>query len=246
MIGLEYILQLTGVQQKDLAEKLGINKQNLTLWIKGKQNISKKYLPILADFFNIPQEYFQKDISEIDKIKIQNFKLEQDLEKSVYNYEDTIYDEESDDYITIPEIGYDQSIVEAEQYNNAKIEKLETLRKIGDVITNQKPEDDLHDIISKITGRAELFDRFADMVQSEEVENYILHEVMRAIELTTKSLNQKNKIWDKGRPKSKAVEDERPMVQELYAVINKHVQERNETVKQIATLMKETENDDLF
>lgn len=72
MIGLEYILQLTGIQQKDLAEKLGINKQNITLWIKSKQNIPKKYLPVLSNIFGLEQSFFQLELSEIDKLSIQN------------------------------------------------------------------------------------------------------------------------------------------------------------------------------
>ena len=246
MMGLEFIRKQYDISLADLAKEIGVSRQFISKWETGEKSIPDKRLECLSQFFNVPTEYFKKQLSEIDKIKIQNFKLEQDLEKSVYDYEDTVYDEESDDYITIPEIGYDQSIVEAEQYNNAKIEELETLEKIEDIITDQQPEDDLYDIISKMTGRAELFDRFADMVQSDEVENYILHEVMRAIELTTKSLNHKNKILGKSRPKSKSVEDERPIVQELYAVINKYIQERNETAKEIAALIKDTENDDLF
>ncbi|MCH4239847.1 MAG: helix-turn-helix domain-containing protein [Oscillospiraceae bacterium] len=72
MIGLEYILQLEGMQKKDLAEKLGINKQNITLWIKGKQNISQKYLPILSNIFGLEQSYFQEELTETDKLAIQN------------------------------------------------------------------------------------------------------------------------------------------------------------------------------
>ena len=53
MIGLEYILEIFKIQQKDLAEELGIKKQNITLWIKGKQNISKKYLPILSSYISM-------------------------------------------------------------------------------------------------------------------------------------------------------------------------------------------------
>ena len=70
MIGLELILRLYGMQQKDLAENLGINKQNITLWIKGKQNIPKKYLPILADIFGLDDAFFTANIHEI-KIKLQ-------------------------------------------------------------------------------------------------------------------------------------------------------------------------------
>jgi uncharacterized protein YjcR len=35
------------MQHIELAEKLGIKKQNINLWIKRKQNIPKKYLPVL-------------------------------------------------------------------------------------------------------------------------------------------------------------------------------------------------------
>ena len=39
------------MQHIELAEKLGIKKQNINMWIKGKQNIPKKYLPILEELF---------------------------------------------------------------------------------------------------------------------------------------------------------------------------------------------------
>ncbi len=92
--GLEYILALYDMQHIELAEKLGIKKQNINMWIKGKQNISKKYLPVLEELFSIKQEYFNKDIDEIDKLEIQKEKLKRDLnpiiekQQSVYIGED--------------------------------------------------------------------------------------------------------------------------------------------------------------
>jgi len=44
---LEYILSLYNMQHIKLAEKLEIKKQSINFWIKGKQKIPKKYLPIL-------------------------------------------------------------------------------------------------------------------------------------------------------------------------------------------------------
>ena len=41
LIGLEFILELYGMQQIELAEKLGIKKQNINLWIKRKQKSLK-------------------------------------------------------------------------------------------------------------------------------------------------------------------------------------------------------------
>lgn len=92
--GLEYILALYDMQHIELADKLGIKKQNINMWIKGKQNISKKYLPVLEELFSIKQEYFNKDIDEIDKLEIQKEKLKNELnpiiekQQSVYIGED--------------------------------------------------------------------------------------------------------------------------------------------------------------
>jgi hypothetical protein len=41
------------MQHIELAEKLGIKKQNINLWIKRKQNIPQKYLPVLQELFGI-------------------------------------------------------------------------------------------------------------------------------------------------------------------------------------------------
>lgn len=79
MIGLEYILNLYNMQHIELAEKLGIKKQNINLWIKQKQNIPKKYLPILEEIFNLDRKYFTKELDEIDKLEIQKEKLKSEL-----------------------------------------------------------------------------------------------------------------------------------------------------------------------
>lgn len=75
MIGLEYVLKLFEMTQQELADKLEIKQQNIDSWIKGKRNIPKKWLPILAEIFNIPEKYFQKELIGNDKEKIQFMKL---------------------------------------------------------------------------------------------------------------------------------------------------------------------------
>ena len=84
MIGLEYILNLYNLQHIELAEKLGIKKQNINMWVKGRQNIPKKYLPVLEELFGIDQSYFGHELSEIDQLEIQKEKLKRDL-KPVIN-----------------------------------------------------------------------------------------------------------------------------------------------------------------
>lgn len=87
MNGLEYILNLYNMQHISLAEMLGIKKQNINMWIKGKQNIPKKHLPILEDYFGLDKSYFTKELSEIEKLEIQKEKLKKDLKPVIKKYE---------------------------------------------------------------------------------------------------------------------------------------------------------------
>lgn len=81
MIGLELILNLKKMSFKDLADRLGITKQNISMWISTERKIPKKYLQQLEEILNIPKEYYQKEIVEIDKLQIEKLVLEKcDLE----------------------------------------------------------------------------------------------------------------------------------------------------------------------
>ncbi|EPS49563.1 DNA-binding protein [Clostridium botulinum A1 str. CFSAN002368] len=85
MLGLEYILGLYNMQHVELAEKLGIKKQNINMWIKKKQKIPKKYLPILEEIFRLNKKYFSEDLSEIEKLEIQKEKLKKELKPVIKN-----------------------------------------------------------------------------------------------------------------------------------------------------------------
>ncbi|TYQ15040.1 UNVERIFIED_CONTAM: hypothetical protein Cloal_1446 [Acetivibrio alkalicellulosi] len=90
MIGLEYVLGLYNMQHIELAERLGIKKQNINLWIKGKQGIPKKYIPILESLFNINGDYLSKELNEIEKLIIQKEKLKNDLKPIIKGYENVL------------------------------------------------------------------------------------------------------------------------------------------------------------
>ena len=136
MIGLEYILDIYNVMHQDLAETLGIKKQNINLWIKGKQNISKKYIPKLSEMFKIPEEYFQKDVDEVDKLKIQRIKHDNDYVEIV----DTYIDRETGE-----EVAFRYEDFEHERYGNLLTYeiKVEELRKnLQQTIDNELESDD--------------------------------------------------------------------------------------------------------
>lgn len=102
MICLEYILELHGVQHKELAEKLGIKKQNINRWVKNKQDISKKHLPELSRMFDLPEEIFQKELTEILKLYIQKSQLQHEMQPTAYQQQLCLQSENESGIIEVP------------------------------------------------------------------------------------------------------------------------------------------------
>ena len=70
LIGLEFVLGLYNMQHVELAEKLGIKKQNINMWVKQKQNIPKKYLPVLEELFQVDKDLLSRELTELEKLEI--------------------------------------------------------------------------------------------------------------------------------------------------------------------------------
>lgn len=124
IIGLEYILALYDMQHIDLAERLGIKKQNINMWIKGKQKIPKKYLPVLEELFGINVDYFNKNIDEVDRLEIQKEKLKRDLNPIIKKQELVYIAEDINDMVQIP-------VYDKEEINTIErtIEKVKIMNK---------------------------------------------------------------------------------------------------------------------
>jgi len=129
LIGLEYILELYGMQQIELAEKLGIKKQNINLWIKRKQKISKKHLPTLEQIFGIDAKYFSKELTDLDKLEIQKEKLKRDLQPIITKHEEQFLIGEENDLVEVPV--YDKE--ELNQIEHA-IEKAKLIEKFRNML----------------------------------------------------------------------------------------------------------------
>lgn len=131
MIGLEYICNLYNIQYKEIAEMLGISKQTINSWVTGRRKIPKKYLPNLSNKFDIPEEYFQKEINDVDKLVIQKLKLEKELKPSIVSYDIQLM------------IGKDADLVEKPIYNaeemneiELEIEKAKIIKDFETVVSN--------------------------------------------------------------------------------------------------------------
>jgi len=70
MTGLEFIIKTYGTSQTNIAEQLGIKKQNISRWLSGAQAISKRHVPQLAKIFDQPESLVDKQLTYSDEIKI--------------------------------------------------------------------------------------------------------------------------------------------------------------------------------
>ncbi|MDT7980820.1 helix-turn-helix domain-containing protein [Clostridium perfringens] len=70
MIGLEFVCINKNIQYKDLANQLGIGKQNITNWVVGRSKIPHKHLEKLSEILGIAGEWLQKELTENEKVQM--------------------------------------------------------------------------------------------------------------------------------------------------------------------------------
>ncbi|WP_018924404.1 helix-turn-helix domain-containing protein [Salsuginibacillus kocurii] len=91
---LEYCARVFDYQYKEIAKELGVSKQTITDYIKGKTRyIPKKHLPKLSVLFNgIDPEFFNKEaLNEIEQLDVQIAHIEK---RSSDEYEEVEVDGE--------------------------------------------------------------------------------------------------------------------------------------------------------
>lgn len=152
LIGLEYILNLYGMPHVELAEKLGIKKQNINLWIKGKQNISKKYLPVLEDLFGIQERYFTKELTDIEKLEIQKEKLKEDLKPIIQKHDRQFLIGDVNDLVEVPI--YDKEEINAIERSIEKAKLVEKFRQTIDVV-DDNPYMDTFKLVVELLEKAQ-------------------------------------------------------------------------------------------
>ncbi len=176
-MGLEYILNLYNMQHIELAEILGIKKQNINMWVKGKQNIPKKYLPVLEELFQLDRNYFTKELSEIDKLEIQKEKLKKDLKPIVNKYEIEYSISEANDMVKKP-------VYDKEEMNSIErsIEKAKLVERFKNAleITDENPFMDTYNIIVEL----------AEKVPHETIFNKTIEALAHYYNIIPKEINK--------------------------------------------------------
>jgi len=74
MFGAEYILNLFNSNPNQIAEEFQLRRQSVYEWFK-KKRIPPKRIKQLSEKFGIPEEYFCKDLTRSDELRIQAIKL---------------------------------------------------------------------------------------------------------------------------------------------------------------------------
>ena len=220
MNNLDNIREIFNLTLEDVANMLHIKKQSVSEWSKNNK-IPEKRIKELSELLNIPEEYFNKEISEVDKIKLQNIKLEQDIKNSIFEYEREIYDNETDETITtISDIAYNKDLERLYEINNIKINKLNLLKKIDTIISKYNNEEGNELILDKSYEEVfiDIFNRLANVVDSQEQDFSILYYILRALELTS-SLENINKYIGKEYPERGNITDENKYVQQIVNII---------------------------
>jgi len=134
VIGLEYILNLFNLQHIELAEKLGIKKQNINMWVKGRQNIPKKYLPVLEELFGIDQSYFGRVLTDIDQLEIQKEKLKRDLNPVIKRHEQQFSLGKMNNLVDVPIYDKEEMNVIEREIEKAKL--VSKFKSVMDVVDN--------------------------------------------------------------------------------------------------------------
>jgi len=151
MIGLTYIRELYNMTMQELADKIGVSKQLISMWESGKKAISKEKLEKISTLFKQPEECFIKELSEVEKLEIKYRKLESKLS------------------IEVDEEGNKRYIIKNEQDVDIEIE----LDTVSLEIETYKLFEDMHkNIFSNSIGYGErsidLFNKLLTIIKNED------------------------------------------------------------------------------
>lgn len=209
MIGLEYICKFYDCEYKEVAEKLNISRQAINSWLRGKKRIPINRLVQLSKMFdNIPQQYFQKEITEIDKLEIQKIRAKNNMGEHLYVYSDPITGE-----VIGEEIVDDPNHIEHIEYLQEQINKNNCLKRAKDYFDSKSfiDKDNNNELHTSIN----LFNEFIDIVESG-IDVSIIHNVLNGMKMYNENIQENNEIA-KGVAKviSNYVDNEGRKVREL-------------------------------
>lgn len=165
-----------------LSTQMSISRQSITDWESNKSKMSTDRLEALEKIFGISQKWYDKEIDEIDKLKIDNEVLNNIISTNLYD-NITIYDnvdtsklnirfEETtadlDKILRIEDISEkNKYVIKQIEENNKKIELLEVIEKL-----NLKGKNFVNDvtIFNMYVNCLSIFDKITDEIKENDKE----------------------------------------------------------------------------
>lgn len=187
MLGLEYIRTTFEDTTVTLANKLGISNVNISQWENGKKPIPEKRLEELHSLYNIPKEYFTKELTPLEQLKVQWVKAKKEYDASFIVEDVPIeFDEngEPTEYANVPCCDEGLGIYLREIEADIKVEKVieyvrSTIKESGQDFSENYNEIDYADDKEK---RANLIHKFVSLMKTNDT--IFLAYILRAVELS--------------------------------------------------------------
>lgn len=172
MLGIAYIRQLYNLSLMEFAVKMGVSNQMVSMWERGIKPIAKKRLIDLSKEFGIPEEYFQQELSELDKLEIQKNKLKNDYEAITIK----VGTEEVEGKSINRETMY------ALQVNSVRTKKELMFQEIEESLMPIKYDEEyIYINKDKLLGYIKMYNHFAEIIKSRLVPIEVVRSALRAI-----------------------------------------------------------------
>lgn len=95
MTGFEFIAKAFKASYTDIAKRLDLTTSTVADWASGRRPIPKDKLSLVSKLFKVDEEFFKKkELSEVEKIKIEINYLERASKRDSFHLEETIRNEE--------------------------------------------------------------------------------------------------------------------------------------------------------
>lgn len=232
MNGLNYIRRRCNITIQELADVLGVTRQMVSAWEHGKKEIPAKRKENLAEFFGIPEDYFEEISEEEKQFLVSKAMFQHELKgKIIYLYRRPKVNEEKqrlDLYFR-----KDNDLMINEEYKQALKLKKETIEKIEEMM--QVDGWDQEAAISVIHRECWFYETMTRLLQKAREQKsarkvpfrYEIKNIMLAMligfELESEEIFSEMKCWDDTNP---APAPDREFIERLSALIYQHWKEK--------------------
>lgn len=194
MIGLTYVRNLCAKSMQSTADDADISKQTVYKWENKKIPISKESLDKLEKIFKIPRQYFQKELDEIDKLKIQMIRMKNEMVS--IEYEDTIINPATGEETSVTSVYHDANIEYSFSRMEYDISELELLNKMKNTLNtcfidgSSKADGGLKDASNLL----KLYSTFVNIVADKNINTNTVINLLNAVRVSYQQYDTDDKF----------------------------------------------------